>query len=423
MASTVPPERRGNVIFSALKFRTLPTKNASTCCLDEATEIGCHSWPGFQTYVTTGLKLIMLKKPRHALLMSCLFALLGSGQIVRAEAPLKKVRIVVGTSVLNISYPWLNLPRALGYWKEEGYDVEVTPLSPPAQPITLLVAGQTDFAQVNATVMVQARATSKEPVKVAMLNGVTDWSVAVAADSHYTSIRDLKGKNVGAFGLASGGVFLLRAYLQDNGIDPDKDVKLIAVGGGAPAAEALRSGRVQALVFWASAMAGFENTGLKLRYLRADDWRKLPDFTLAVMEKTANADPKMVEAIVRGAAKAELFALSNPECVRRIQWKMWPMTKPTGAPDEATLAHWDLNLLRAQLDTLKDAFELSGGRYYGNFDPATYDDLQKFMMKTNQITQAVSSADFALDIPDFYRKVNDFDAEAVKNSAIKCETW
>ena len=38
----------------------------------------------------------------------------------------------------------------------------------------------------------------------------------------------------------------------------------------------------------------------------------------------------MVEAIVRGAAKATLFAMTNPEAVRQIQWKYFPDTKPTG---------------------------------------------------------------------------------------------
>lgn len=50
-----------------------------------------------------------------------------------------------------------------------------------------------------------------------------------------------------------------------------------------------------------------------------------------------------------GAAKTTVFALANPDCVRRIQWKTWPNTKPTGSQDEATLARWDDKLLRAQL--------------------------------------------------------------------------
>lgn len=365
----------------------------------------------------------MSRKALARLLSLCLAFLLAAPALSIAAVPLKKVRIVIGTQVLNIGYPWLNLPLALGYWRDEGYDVEVTPLAPPAQPIALLVAGQADFAQVDGPVVVQAQTLKNEPVKVAMLNGTTDWSVGVLSDAPYKSIKDLKGKTIGTFGLASGGVVLLRAYLQDNGIDPDKDIKLVAVGGGGPAAEALRSGRVDALMFWATAMASFENAGLKMRYFRGDDWRLIPDYTLAVMKKTADADPKMVQAIVRGAAKAELFALTNPECVRRIQWKTWPATKPTGFADEATLARWDMNTLKAELGSLQDAFILNGGKYYGNFDPVSFLNLQNFMLRTKQIPRAVAPMTYDIGIPDFYQNANNFDAQVIRQAATSCAGW
>jgi NitT/TauT family transport system substrate-binding protein len=365
----------------------------------------------------------MRLKPYYSIILTILFFLLSYDPSANAATPLKPVRIVVGTQALNIGYPWLTLPQVLGYWKEEGLDVQVVPLAPPAQPITLLVSGQADFAQVNGAVVVQAQTLKNEPVKVAMLNGITDWSVAVLDTSPIKSVKDLKGKTIGAFGLASGGVALFRALLQDNGIDPDKDVHLIAVGSGAPAIEALRTGQVQALVFWATAMASFENAGLKLRYMRGPDWRRIPDYTLSVMDKTAQSDPKMVEAVVRGMAKATLFALTNPDCVRKIQWKTWPATKPTGSSDENTLARWDDNILRAQLDTLHDAFTLNGGKYYGNFDPNTYDALQQFMLRTHQIPKTVPSANYALALPDLYKKANNFDAEAIRQSALKCSNW
>jgi len=365
----------------------------------------------------------MRLKLHYFLVLTILYCLFSFGPSAYAAAPLKPVRIVVGTQALNIGYPWLTLPQALGYWKDEGYDVQVIPLAPPAQPITLLVSGQAEFAQVNGAVVVQAQTLKNEPVKVAMLNGVTDWSVAVLDDSPYKTVKDLKGKTIGAFGLASGGVALFRALLEDNGIDPDKDMHLIAVGSGAPAIEALRTGRVQGLIFWATAMASFENAGLKLRYMRGPDWRRIPDYTLSVMDKTAQADPKMVEAIIRGMAKATLFALTNPDCARKIQWKTWPATKPTGSSDERTLARWDDNILKAQLDTLRDAFTLNGGKYYGNFDPQTYDALQKFMLRTKQIPKTVSSSDYALTIPDLYKKANNFDADAIRQSALKCSNW
>ena len=109
----------------------------------------------------------------------------------------------------------------------------------------------------------------------------------------------------------------------------------MAVGLGAPPVDALRTNKVQALLFWASAQATFENAGLKLRYLIGPDWRTYPDFTFSTLQKTIDSDPAMVEAIARGAAKATIFAWTNPDCARRIHWSRYPNTKPSGV-DEAT---------------------------------------------------------------------------------------
>ncbi|MBJ2154916.1 ABC transporter substrate-binding protein [Variovorax sp. IB41] len=340
-----------------------------------------------------------------------------------AQTPRKKVRIVVGTQVLNISYPTLNLPLALGYWRDEGYDVELIPLAPPAQTIALLIAGQADFAQINASVAVQAQSLNSQPVKLVVNNGVVDWSIGVLEDSPLRSITDFKGKTIGVFGLGSGGVAILRAYLKEKGIDPDKDVQFIATGAGAPAIDALKSGRVQGLMFWASAMAGFENAGLKMRYLRGEDWRALPDFSIAAMSKTIESDPKMVEAIARGMAKASEFAFANPDCVRRIQWKSWPNTKPTGQVEPSVLAQWDANLLKAQLDSFRDAYKVNGGKYWGNVDAAAVSRLEQFMRKSGQVSRAVPASALMIADADFYRRANQFDASAIRQAAEKCANW
>jgi len=109
-------------------------------------------------------------------------------------------------------------------------------------------------------------------------------------------VQDLKGKTIGVFSLATGGIAFMKSYLRQNGMDPDKDVNLVAVGLGAPPVEALRTNKVQALLFWASAQATFENAGLKLRYLIGSDWRTFPDFTFSRLQKTIDSDPAMVEA-------------------------------------------------------------------------------------------------------------------------------
>ena len=196
-------------------------------------------------------------------------------------------------------------------------------------------------------------------------------------------------------------------------------MKYISTGFGAPAVSALKTGKVDGLMYWASAIAGFQNSGLKLRLLQADDWKRYPDYSLSVMEKTVKSDPKMVLAIARGAAKATVFALANPDCVRRIYWKDYPSNRPTGV-DEATAIKWDANRLASQVVSLEAAVKLNGGKLIGNVDPAGYDRLQKFMMGHGLIEKVVAPTDYLVDIPDFYKKINDFDVQKVQAAAKSC---
>lgn len=353
-------------------------------------------------------------------------ALIGAAGLTGAAAselaqarPMKKVKIAVGTTNLNVAYPWLMMPLALDYWKQEGYDVEVLPVGASLQALQQMVAGNADFAQLNSSVVIQANVVNGIPARVVMNNGVIDWSISVAADGPIKDVKDLKGKTVGVFSLATGGIAFMKNYLRANGIDPDKDIQIVAVGLGAPPVDALRTNKVQALLFWASAQATFENAGLKLRYLIGPDWRTYPDFTLSTLQKTIESDPAMVEAIARGAAKASEFTFANPDCTRRLHWARWPNTKPSGA-DEPTLVRWDLNNLKAQMDAMKDAHAMNGGKLWGNATPEAYGRIQKFMLEAKLIDKEIAPATYMNKIPGFYEKINNFDAAAIRAQAAAC---
>src|ERR1700737_2698594 len=180
------------------------------------------------------------------------------------QKPAQKVRLAVGTTVLNVGYPMLTLAVTLGYWKEEGYDVELLPVGASLQAIQQMVAGNAEFAEVNASVIVQSNVKNDLPVRIVMANGVIDWAVAVDADGPIKSVKDLKGRTIGVFSLATGGVAYFNNLLRANGLDPAKDVELVPLGLGAPPVEALRANKVQGLLYWAAAVASFENAGLKL---------------------------------------------------------------------------------------------------------------------------------------------------------------
>jgi len=358
---------------------------------------------------------------RLAALLAAVSTLLGAGPAAHAQArPLKPVTIAIGTTVVNVTYPWLTLPIVLGYWKDEGYDVKIVTTGGSLQGIQQMVAGGVDFAQMDSAPMIQANTDNNLAVRGVMNTLVIDWGIGVLQSGPIQSIKDFKGKKIGVFSLGTGGMPLLKGYLRANGIDPDKDVQIIATGAGAPALEALRSDRVQGLMFWGSALTGFQNAGIPMRVIFNPEWRKLPGFTFGTMQKTIDADPAMVEAIARGAAKATLFAQTNPECTRKLHWKHYPSTKPTGA-DEATLVKWDLALLQSSLDSIQAAFEMNGSRFIGATDAAAYGRMQDFMLGEGLIKRTVPPESLLYQKPGFIEAVNRFDRNAVIEAAKSCK--
>jgi NitT/TauT family transport system substrate-binding protein len=339
-----------------------------------------------------------------------------------AEAqPLKKAKIGIGTLALNITYPWVMLPPVLGYWKEEGYDFEVFAAQGSLQGIQLMVAGNVEFMEANTPPIMQAAVDQKVPIKLVMVNTVIDWSLVSMDGGPVKELKDFKGKIIGVSSLGTGGIPLLHTYLQANGLMPNDDYTLVAVGVGPPALEALRSGRVQGLMFWGSAITGMEVAGAKFKYFVDPKWRKYPDFSITTLQSTIDKDPKMVEVLVRGGAKATLFAETNPDCVRKIQWAKYPDTKPTG-PDEATLIKGDLHRLAGQMDGVKQAFDAAGGKLIGAVTPKNMAELEDFMIETKVLKSKLGNpADYIVGIPNFFEKVNNFDRAAIIKQAQECK--
>jgi NitT/TauT family transport system substrate-binding protein len=353
-------------------------------------------------------------------IVTMLVASLATLETVDAK-PLKHVTLAVGTSVLNVGYPMDTLPKTLGYWAAEGYDVDVQPVGTSLQAIQQMVAGNADFAQVNASAIIQSDVTNQLSVRALMANGVTDWTIAVPPESNIRSIADLKGKTIGVFSAVSTGVWLLDHSLREVGLTSESaGISYLPLGLGAAPVEAFRRGQVDALIYWAAAIASFGNAGLPIRQIAPAEWRAYPDYSLATMQRTVENDPDMIVAISRGVAKATIYALANPECAVKLHWQRFPATKPSGV-DDATALRTDLNSINAQLASLADGFKLNGGKRWGAVDPAGFDRLQTFLRDAGLIKATIPADTYLAAIPDFYARVNDFDADKIRAAAQKCE--
>jgi NitT/TauT family transport system substrate-binding protein len=344
--------------------------------------------------------------------------LVGDLPAFSQEAP-KKVRLGVATAVLNAALPYAMMPGPLGYWKEEGYDVEVFAAGSAVQAVQLINAGQVDFIQVNTAPMMQAVVKNKLPLRAVMATTVIDWRLVSQADGPIKSLQDFKGKTIGV--PAPGPQPFLESFLTSSGMDPKKDVQLVSLGGAGPAAlAALSSGHVQGLMFWGSAIAGFEAAGAKFNYFFDPAWRKNTDFMLVTRQSTIVEDPKMVEGIARGEAKASLFSITNPDCMRRIHWARYPDQKPSGAVESEVIAR-EMIRINASLTAMKSALENGKGKW-GATTPEDFKRLEDIFVAGKILEGRLdNAADYIVNIPDFYDKVNAFDQDAVKRRAMECQ--
>lgn len=349
-------------------------------------------------------------------------ALLGAILVTSsfASAETRVIKIGVPGRTIDISYPWLSLPIALGWWRDKGYEVQLIPVGGSVEGMQQMAAGNLDFVEMNANIVVSANVTNHLPVRIVMQNGVIDWGVAVLNGGPIHDVKDFRDQKVGVFTLATGGLPYLKSWLRQNGLNPDDDVGLIAVGAGGPALQALKSQRVQGLLFWGTALAGFQNDMPDLRILRSPEWVSYPDFSLATMQATIDEDPTLVTEIAKGAVRASIFTVANPDCARRIQWKQWPDTKPTGSDDEAKLAAWDRNKLDAQLMAMQQAFANGGGKLWGIAQPAAFERLQNFMKETKLIETTLPVDQIIIKTPGFFETINQVDTAGVQQQAKAC---
>ena len=282
-----------------------------------------------------------------AAIVGVLMAIWGAAGLAQ-DKPLKKVVFAVTTKDISVGHSaHSSLPQALGYWKEEGLDVMVTSVEGSAAGMQQLAAGNLQVVSLGPEEIVLGREKGVKIKGFYVQARETIYRLVVPADSPLQKIADLKGKTIGVPSLASGSVPFAKALVASVGIDPEKDVKILAVGVGAPGRLALQQKTVDCLALWDTLQASIENSGMALRRLDLPMVQEMLGQTLATRDDQVTENAAVLVGFARGVAKATVFGLANPEAAVRIHWKMYPETKPqTG--DEAKALKDALNVFNAR---------------------------------------------------------------------------
>lgn len=172
-----------------------------------------------------------------SLLMIGILALPAPAQ----EKP-EKVRVAVATSSMAFLVPFIAKDR--GFYLKQGAEVELIQMRPNIA-VAALLSGDIDYIElIGSAIRSAARGL---PIR-AISTSIKSPFFSVIAQNKFKSVRDLKGATIGIASIGGTNHISTRLTLKEFGLDPEKDVKLIAIGDEKLIYDAFKIGRTDAVV-------------------------------------------------------------------------------------------------------------------------------------------------------------------------------
>jgi len=301
-----------------------------------------------------------------------------------------------------------SLPAVLGYWKEEGIEVNVFGMNGGAAGLQLLSAGNVDFLSITGEELLIARSKGT-PVKGVYMHARTPISrIAVPKSLGISSLKDLKGKTLGT-PIMQPNQFAAAAF-KEAGVDYAKDLKIVGTGVGAPALLALQRGDISGWLSWDTAVATLENRGMEFVFLKPSYYGELFGNVVATREEMIAKNPELVVKVARGIAKAVHFGLANPEAAIKIHWKAYPQSKPQGT-NEAELLRDAKRIFESRFASYK----LEGTSKYGESFAAQWKRVTDQLKEQGLLPATVDPASAYTN--EFVEAINKWDRAAVEKQA------
>ena len=246
-----------------------------------------------------------------------------------------------------------------GFFKQNGLDAEMIPFKGGPDLLKGVLAGAADIGLTGAT----------DPL-VFRERGTTIRAVATILEkNHFTltvtpqikRVEDLKGGTIGVTAVGATTWVFARMLAKKMGWDPEKDVRIVGVGGMDSQAAALRRGETQGVIF-GDAGAVLESQGIGRIIMRLDEvtpkWISLSAYSTDELIKTKkDALQRTLRAIFQG----HKFCRDNADESIRIASKGigWPEMATRRAyelvrPLMSVDGRIDLDAFRFMQDTLLD---------------------------------------------------------------------
>ena len=248
-----------------------------------------------------------------------LLASLPGGNALAAE--LTRLRISI-PGLGSSSYP-LIMAQKKGYFRAEGYNVELIPMS-GGLAVKTLMAGEVNLTSAGTVVAAIQGARIRT-----VMGFIRQLPYDLMAAPEIKRVEDLRRKKVAVADRGSVTFFVARAILQAHGLEPDKDVTILAMGRPDVRYQALITGNVQAVV------ANFDGAGMLEpmgfhSVAKAGKYGKGFAGSLSIMQDQLETRPDEVARFIRATLKGTRAYLQLRDEAIRITSE-WTRITPTNA--------------------------------------------------------------------------------------------
>jgi NitT/TauT family transport system substrate-binding protein len=234
-----------------------------------------------------------------------------------------KIRISVTN--FNMSFLPSGIAVKKGFFKEEGLEAEVIRMNANVA-IAALAGGDVDYTMVFGSVVRAAMRGLPVKVVASFIDGSTH---ALIARPEIKSAKDLKGKTLGVQAYGATDHLAANMMLKHFGVDPEKDIKTVALGPASARLAALKEGVVEVAVVAPPADAEGKKLGFTV-LSRAYEVFNFPFVGLGTTVKKIQERPDEVRRTIKALIKANRFIRNNREGTIQILTE-WGRTEPENA--------------------------------------------------------------------------------------------
>jgi NitT/TauT family transport system substrate-binding protein len=237
-----------------------------------------------------------MKKKICAVLVGFLFLSASWPSVEAAE----KVRVAVTNP--NMSFLPAGVALKKGFFADEGLDVEIIRMNVPTI-VTAIMTGDIGYTLLFGSVVRAALRGMPLRALASLLDSPTH---ALITRPEYKSIKELKNKTIGIGNFGGTDDVVARLIFKRFGVDPEKELKVIAVGSDRARLAALKEGLVDVAVIAPPGDALGKQMGFNV-LTRAYEVFSFPFIGIGANTKSIKERPLEVKKITKALIRANRY--------------------------------------------------------------------------------------------------------------------